>query len=97
LLICGSEELDLSKLERVAEYYGYVPHSPTVRHLWEILYAYPLEMKKRFLFFTTGSDRIPFEGIGQLALKITRDSVGNGKYVCVCMCVYVCVYHSELT
>lgn len=29
-------------------------------------------MKKKFLFFTTGSDRIPVGGISEMTFKITR-------------------------
>ena len=33
----------------------------------------PLEMKKKFLFFCTGSDRVPIKGLGNLSFVISRN------------------------
>lgn len=39
---------------------------------WEILQALSPELKKKFLLFTTGSDRVPVGGMGEMTFKITR-------------------------
>lgn len=42
------------------------------RDFWEILQALSPELKKKFLLFTTGSDRVPVGGMGEMTFKITR-------------------------
>lgn len=40
-----------------------------IRWFWEVFHALPLEEKKKFLLFLTGSDRIPIEGMK--AIKVS--------------------------
>ena len=42
------------------------------RNFWEFISNLSEELKKKFLLFTTGSDRIPVGGITEMAFKITR-------------------------
>ena len=42
------------------------------RMFWDVVKIMPLEMQKRFLLFTTGSDRIPIGGMAEMTFKITR-------------------------
>ncbi len=58
LLVCGLPHLDFKALERSARYEGgFSAEHPTIRQFWEVLHSLPLDAKKRFLAFTTGSDR----------------------------------------
>lgn len=55
----------------------YLAMMPTIlfscyRDFWEILQALSPELKKKFLLFTTGSDRVPVGGMGEMTFKITR-------------------------
>lgn len=55
----------------------YLAIMPTIifsryRDFWEILQALSPELKKKFLLFTTGSDRVPVGGMGEMTFKITR-------------------------
>ena len=38
----------------------------------QILEDYSEELQKKFLLFTTGSDRVPVGGTGDMTIKITR-------------------------
>ncbi|KTF92285.1 hypothetical protein cypCar_00012607 [Cyprinus carpio] len=43
---------------------------PTVKMFWEVFHEFPLEKKKQFLLFLTGSDRIPIHGMASLRIVI---------------------------
>lgn len=80
LLICGSPVLDFEALERVTQYDdGYSRDHPTILLLWEVIHSLPLEMKKRFLFFSTGSDRVPIKGLGNLNFVISRNGADEDR------------------
>ena len=51
---------------------GYTKDSPTVVNFWSVLHELDLEQKKRFLFFTTGSDRAPVGGLADMAFFIMK-------------------------
>ncbi|KNC49620.1 E3 ubiquitin-protein ligase [Thecamonas trahens ATCC 50062] len=72
LLICGSEELDFTALEEVTRYEGFDDNDPTVRAFWEVVHEFDVEMKKKLLFFTTGSDRVPIKGLKALNFVVMR-------------------------
>jgi len=38
----------------------------------QVLNNYSDELQKKFLLFTTGSDRVPVGGMGEMTFKITR-------------------------
>eukprot|EP00301_Raphidiophrys_heterophryoidea_P000690 c10345_g2_i2.p1 GENE.c10345_g2_i2~~c10345_g2_i2.p1 ORF type:complete len:490 (-),score=118.47 c10345_g2_i2:85-1554(-) len=72
LLVCGSRELDFYDLERVCRYDGgFTASTPIVRDFWAIVHSLPIEKKKKFLFFCTGSDRAPVKGLGHLPQGFT--------------------------
>jgi len=74
LLICGSPVLDFEALERVAQYDdGYSRDHPTILHLWQCVHCFSLEMQKKFLFFCTGSDRVPIKGLGNLTFVVSKN------------------------
>lgn len=73
LLICGSPKLDFTELEKTAIYEnGYSDTHPTILNFWKVIHELPLEKKKKFLFFVSGSDRSPIGGLGRLKLVISR-------------------------
>ena len=41
--------------------------------LWEVIHAWPRELQKRFLFFCTGSDRVPIKGLGNLTFVVSKN------------------------
>jgi len=80
LLICGSPVLDFEALERVAQYDdGYSRDHPTIVLLWQTIHELPLELKKKFLFFSTGSDRVPIKGLGNLNFVISRNGTDEAR------------------
>ena len=74
LLICGSPVLDFEALERVAQYDdGYARDHPTILFLWQTIHGLSVEMQKKFLFFCTGSDRVPIKGLGNLTFVVSKN------------------------
>jgi len=47
--------------------------------LWEVLNELSVEQQKKFLFFTTGSDRVPIGGLGKLQLVISKNGTDSDK------------------
>ncbi|KAM4049423.1 putative E3 ubiquitin-protein ligase HERC3 [Anomaloglossus baeobatrachus] len=77
-MVVGSTNYDWQELEESAVYKGeYSAVHPTVRMFWETFHEFPLEKKKRFLLFLTGSDRIPIYGMSSLHIII--QSVSSGE------------------
>jgi len=80
LLICGSPDLDFEALERAAQYDdGYSRDHPSIMLLWEAIHELPVELKKKFLFFSTGSDRVPIKGLGNLNFVISRNGADEER------------------
>ena len=60
-------------LQRAAAYDdGYDAQHPTVGLFWQVLHALDDPLKRRFLVFVTGSDRVPIKGLGDLRLVVSR-------------------------
>ncbi|KAJ9584732.1 hypothetical protein L9F63_020937, partial [Diploptera punctata] len=72
MLVCGSPTLDLNELRKVTEYDGYKADDPIITDFWEVLHSLSDELKKKFLLFATGSDRVPVGGMGEMTFKITK-------------------------
>ncbi|RUS18716.1 hypothetical protein BC937DRAFT_88420 [Endogone sp. FLAS-F59071] len=73
-LICGSPELDFEALEQATHYDGgWTKDSKIIKEFWEIVHEFTEEQKKRLLFFTTGSDRVPINGLGKLQFVIAKN------------------------
>ena len=67
--------MDFNQLQTVVRYDGgYSERSNTIRWLWDILHGCDLIQKKAFLFFVTGSDRAPIQGLSSLKMTIQRES-----------------------
>ncbi|XP_026869280.2 probable E3 ubiquitin-protein ligase HECTD2 [Electrophorus electricus] len=77
ILVCGSPNLDMSSLQRVALYEGYNKADLTIRAFWDVVLAFPLELQKKLLHFTTGSDRLPVGGMADLNFKISKIDVST--------------------
>uniref|UniRef100_A0A8C0FSA2 HECT-type E3 ubiquitin transferase n=1 Tax=Bubo bubo TaxID=30461 RepID=A0A8C0FSA2_BUBBB len=78
-MIVGNSNYNWEELEEVnAVYKGdYTATHPTVRMFWETFHAFPLEKKKKFLLFLTGSDRIPIYGMSSLRIVIQSTTSGE--------------------
>ncbi|XP_053292088.1 probable E3 ubiquitin-protein ligase HECTD2 isoform X1 [Pleuronectes platessa] len=75
MLVCGSPDLDMSALQRAAQYEGYNKMDATVRCFWDVVLSFPLELQKKLLHFATGSDRVPVGGMADLNFKISKIDV----------------------
>ncbi|XP_016420884.1 probable E3 ubiquitin-protein ligase HERC4 isoform X2 [Sinocyclocheilus rhinocerous] len=78
-MVIGNTNYDWKELEKSTEYKGeYWADHPTIKIFWEVFHELPLEKKKQFLLFLTGSDRIPILGMKSLVLVI--QPTGGGKH-----------------
>jgi len=66
--------LNFTNTEYKGEYWA---EHPTIKIFWEVFHELPLEKKKQFLLFLTGSDRIPI--LGMKSLKLVIQSTGGGE------------------
>lgn len=70
-MVVGNSNYNWEEMEKNAVYKGeYSATHPTVRLFWEVFHEFPLEKKKQFLLFLTGSDRIPIHGMESLRIVI---------------------------
>lgn len=66
--------MNFNALEQSAVYVdGYDRDTPVVQWLWNVLHSLDYDMKRAFLHFATGSDRVPIKGLGKLTLTIQRN------------------------
>lgn len=77
LLVCGSPILDFEQLEESTQYEGYDKEDITVRNFWTVIHELPMDQKKRFLFFATGTDRAPIGGLAKINLVIQKHGETN--------------------
>uniref|UniRef100_A0AAQ5ZXY8 HECT domain-containing protein n=1 Tax=Amphiprion ocellaris TaxID=80972 RepID=A0AAQ5ZXY8_AMPOC len=78
-MVIGNTNYDWTELEKSTEYKGeYWTDHPTIRLFWEVFHDLPLEKKKQFLLFLTGSDRIPI--LGMKNLKLVIQPTGGGEH-----------------
>lgn len=47
------------------------------RAFWDVVLAFSLELQKKLLHFTTGSDRVPVGGMADLNFKISKIDVST--------------------
>lgn len=87
MIICGTQYLDFHELEKSAKYEdGYEKDSLTCKMFWEVLHEFNEEEKKKFLFFVTGCDRAPINGLGSLIIIISRFGPDSQKLPCAHTC-----------
>jgi len=79
VLVCGDPNLDIEALQRVTIYDGFTKHDTIIRRFWDVVMAFSLQLKKKLLLFTTGSDRVPAGGMSEMKFKITRMDVVNSE------------------
>ncbi|XP_063291143.1 probable E3 ubiquitin-protein ligase HERC4 isoform X2 [Pelobates fuscus] len=76
-MVIGNTNYDWKDLEKNTEYKGeYWADHPTIKIFWNVFHELPLEKKKQFLLFLTGSDRIPI--LGMKSLKLVIQPTGGG-------------------
>jgi len=79
LLISGVPELDIDDLENnIVLEFPYTKESPTIIMLFKLLRSWDKEKRVKFLFFVTGSSRVPIGGF--------RDLSERGKPIRICKC-----------
>lgn len=77
-MMVGNSNYNWEELEESAIYKGdYSATHPTVKLFWETFHEFPLEKKKKFLLFLTGSDRIPIYGMASLQIVIQSTASGE--------------------
>ncbi|XP_054941776.1 probable E3 ubiquitin-protein ligase HERC3 isoform X2 [Physeter macrocephalus] len=77
-MMVGNSSYNWEELEETAVYKGdYSAAHPTVKLFWETFHEFPLEKKKKFLLFLTGSDRIPIYGMASLQIVIQSTASGE--------------------
>ncbi|XP_020665071.1 putative E3 ubiquitin-protein ligase HERC4 isoform X3 [Pogona vitticeps] len=80
-MVIGNTNYDWKELEKNTQYKGeYWADHPTIKIFWEVFHELPLEKKKQFLLFLTGSDRIPILGMKSLSLVI-QPTGGGDEYL----------------
>nr|XP_028585247.1 probable E3 ubiquitin-protein ligase HERC4 isoform X2 [Podarcis muralis] len=80
-MVIGNTNYDWKELEKNTQYKGeYWAENPTIKMFWEVFHELPLEKKKQFLLFLTGSDRIPILGMKSLSLVI-QPTGGGDEYL----------------
>ncbi|KAL7990468.1 hypothetical protein Chor_013898, partial [Crotalus horridus] len=77
ILVCGSPELDVHALQKHTQYDGYQKTDLTIRNFWEVVLEFPLDLQKKLLHFTTGSDRVPVGGMADLNFKISKSEAST--------------------
>ena len=76
-LICGQGgALDFQALRLSAKYEGgFRQDDPYIQSFWQILTSFDDSLKRKFLTFVTGSDRVPLGGLGELKLTLQQNGV----------------------
>uniref|UniRef100_A0A6I8NWI0 HECT-type E3 ubiquitin transferase n=1 Tax=Ornithorhynchus anatinus TaxID=9258 RepID=A0A6I8NWI0_ORNAN len=77
ILVCGSPQLDMHALQRNTQYEGYVKTDLTIRYFWDVVLEFSLDLQKKLLHFTTGSDRVPVGGMADLNFKISKNETST--------------------
>lgn len=73
-MVSGQEVADWTELESVTEYKPpFSKNHDTIKLFWKVFHALTNEQKKKFLFFISGSERIPILGVK--ALKVCFQSI----------------------
>lgn len=79
ILVIGNQVVDWSELQKYVDYKnGYTPDDPTIKLFWKVFFDLPVEGKKKFLVFLTGSNRIPVAGVKSMKVIIQRMDGGPG-------------------
>ncbi|PVZ97366.1 hypothetical protein BB558_006670 [Smittium angustum] len=80
LIICGSSDLDFDVLDKATVYDGgYSRETPVIEYFWEVVKEFSTEFKKKLLFFTTGSDRVPIGGLSRMRFVIVKNGIDSHR------------------
>jgi len=72
-LLIGNENYDWEELEKNAAYRNdYCKMNETIVLFWQVFHELPLEEKKKFLLFLTGTDRIPIQGMKSIKVNMKK-------------------------
>ncbi|CAD8051862.1 unnamed protein product [Paramecium sonneborni] len=71
-MILGQKHIDMIELEQSTKYEGYDKNSDYIQTFWAFIHSLDEQQKKRFLFFCTGSDRVPVGGLKSLKFVIQK-------------------------
>ncbi|CAD8049649.1 unnamed protein product [Paramecium primaurelia] len=71
-MILGQKHLNMQELEESTKYDGYDKNSEYIRTFWAYIHSLDEQQQKRFLFFSTGSDRVPVGGLKSLKFVIQK-------------------------
>uniref|UniRef100_A0A2K5QJ71 Probable E3 ubiquitin-protein ligase HECTD2 n=1 Tax=Cebus imitator TaxID=2715852 RepID=A0A2K5QJ71_CEBIM len=77
ILVCGSPDLDMYALQKSTQYDGYAKTDLTIKYFWDVVLGFPLDLQKKLLHFTTGSDRVPVGGMADLNFKISKNETST--------------------
>lgn len=72
---------NFADLERVTQYEGFTAESRVIRQFWSVVHRLPEEQKRQLLQFTTGTDRVPLEGMSKLRFVIVRQGPDSDRFV----------------
>eukprot|EP00792_Barthelona_sp_PAP020_P005905 TRINITY_DN2844_c0_g1_i2.p1 TRINITY_DN2844_c0_g1~~TRINITY_DN2844_c0_g1_i2.p1 ORF type:complete len:761 (-),score=199.75 TRINITY_DN2844_c0_g1_i2:2181-4463(-) len=75
LIMCGVQEWNISELKTACKYKGYSPTDDIIEWFWDILESLNISEQKKFLFFSTGCDRVPVGGFKNLNFIIQLHKV----------------------
>ena len=77
-LLRGSPNYHFDQLEKVVEYRnGYSATHPVIINFWRVFNSFSTDLKRKFLLFLTGSDRVPLAGLSSLRFTIQRTGDPN--------------------
>lgn len=77
-LVVGQQAIDWSDLEKYMDYKnGYHKELPVIKIFWAVFHELPVEAKRKFLVFWTGSNRIPVAGVESMKMIIQRMDGGR--------------------
>eukprot|EP00842_Homolaphlyctis_polyrhiza_P006736 jgi/Hompol1/7063/HPOL_002422-RA len=71
LMVRGSSHLDFEGLQLTADLDGFKRDEDTLKWFWQIITAFSEAMKRKFLLFVTGTDRVPPTGLEALRIKLS--------------------------
>lgn len=86
-MICGNPLLDFKALQKATIYEdGYDEKSQVIKWFWTVVHELPEDKKKKLLFFCTGCDRAPINGLGSLKFVISRTGADEASLPSVHTC-----------
>lgn len=80
-LVIGNPDFNISDLEKITTYDGYLCSDSVIRYLWDTVHNFNTALKKKFLLFCTGSDRIPIGGMKEMKFKVTKTTGSNATHM----------------